>query len=100
MDHDHSSEGGRPVFLPLYSEEDWKIQEANARNKSGIASYAEWQGQQRKLREASEEHGLRVVEVPVDARAMQKYFEENGLANDGRNRAKYFAMRAGELGLI
>lgn len=44
-----------------------------------------------KIKKDIEAKGHKVVDIIINATEMQKYFDKNGLKNNGQNRARYVA---------
>lgn len=89
---------GSVIGIPFYTEADRQIQFQNSVDDSGFKSYDEMLEHTRKLKNDIESKVYLVKDVPINASAMQEYFEKNELKNNSKNRSSYVAdlLRKGE----
>ncbi|MFH1849450.1 MAG: hypothetical protein ABH879_04660 [archaeon] len=70
---------GAIIGIPHYTEAGWKIQCQNSVDDSGFNSYEEMLQHTEKLKRDLQVKGCNVVDVPINAKVMHEYFENNGL---------------------
>ncbi|HXF06079.1 MAG TPA: hypothetical protein VNM72_11785 [Blastocatellia bacterium] len=81
------------IGLPFYDPTEFEKQLQHADDEIEFSSYQEWLAAHNQIKEQLTKLGLRVVDVPINADEMHRYFQEHGLRNDAANRSQYVARK-------
>lgn len=87
------------IGLAYYSQEEWPLFKKYSLDCLE-ETYEEWKEGYGNFKKELEEKGKKVIEIPVKVKEMQRYFEEKGLENISKNRARYVSDKLIELGKL
>lgn len=84
------------IGIAVYSPEEWELLQEYSTDLES-ETYDEWKEANEFAKEKLRQEGHDPIDVPINVKEMQRYFDENGLENDGRNRSHYVAMKLMEM---
>jgi len=93
---DISKKKGTKIGIDIYSRDEWEFLQKNSTDLKS-ESYEEWVEVIKKVKNRLIEKGINPIDIPINAKEMQDYFDKNNMENNGRNRAHYIALKLKEM---
>lgn len=94
---DINKRGNTKIGIAIYARDEWKILQENSSDGLESESYEEWTEATEKVKNRLRGEGHDPIDVPINVREMQSYFDERGLENNGKNRSQYVALKLREM---
>ncbi len=87
--------GDARIGIAVYARDEWGILQENSTDLKS-ESYEEWMEVTERIKKGLREDGCDPIDVPVNVKDIQLYFDEGGLKNNGRDRSRYVALKLKE----